>query len=78
MSSQAPTLLVLQHIACEPPAAYEDELLAWDARLHRVALDGRCVVDLSELFSAFLPRKRRAGPPPPAPVGVPRLVTILA
>ena len=23
--------LVLQHIACEPPAAFEDELLAWGA-----------------------------------------------
>ncbi len=33
---QGPTLLVLQHIACEPPAAYEDELLAWGAGLHRV------------------------------------------
>jgi GMP synthase (glutamine-hydrolysing) len=39
MTSKTPTLLVLQHIACEPPAAYEDELLAWGAHLHRVALD---------------------------------------
>jgi GMP synthase (glutamine-hydrolysing) len=39
MTSQTSALLVLQHIACEPPAAYEDELLAWGARLHRVALD---------------------------------------
>lgn len=31
--------LVLQHIACEPPAAYEDELIAWDARIHRVRVD---------------------------------------
>jgi GMP synthase (glutamine-hydrolysing) len=32
-------LLVLQHIACEPPAAYEDELLAWGAQLHRIMVD---------------------------------------
>jgi GMP synthase (glutamine-hydrolysing) len=32
-------LLVLQHIACEPPAAYEDELHAWDIELVRVRLD---------------------------------------
>jgi GMP synthase (glutamine-hydrolysing) len=34
-----PTLLALQHIACEPPAAFEDELLAWGASLHRVEVD---------------------------------------
>lgn len=33
------TLLVLQHIACEPPAAYEDELRSWGAELHRVQID---------------------------------------
>jgi GMP synthase-like glutamine amidotransferase len=33
------TLLVLQHIACEPPAAYEDELLAWGASVERVMVD---------------------------------------
>jgi GMP synthase (glutamine-hydrolysing) len=33
------TILVLQHIACEPPAAYEDELRAWGADLHRVQID---------------------------------------
>ena len=33
------TFLVLQHIACEPPAAFEDELLAWGASVHRVELD---------------------------------------
>jgi GMP synthase (glutamine-hydrolysing) len=32
-------LLVLQHISCEPPAAYEDELRAWDLELHRVEVD---------------------------------------
>ena len=35
----APTLLVLQHIACEPPAAFEDELLARGLSLERVELD---------------------------------------
>jgi GMP synthase (glutamine-hydrolysing) len=35
----APRVLVLQHIACEPPAAYEDELRAWNADLHRVQID---------------------------------------
>jgi GMP synthase (glutamine-hydrolysing) len=33
------TFLVLQHIACEPPAAFEDELLAWGAGLDRVEID---------------------------------------
>ena len=33
------SFLVLQHIACEPPAAFEDELLAWGAAVHRVELD---------------------------------------
>jgi GMP synthase (glutamine-hydrolysing) len=32
-------LLVLQHIACEPPAAYEDELVARGIALHRVEVD---------------------------------------
>ena len=32
-------VLALQHIACEPPAAYEDELLARGLRLTRVELD---------------------------------------
>jgi GMP synthase (glutamine-hydrolysing) len=35
----AAPLLVLQHIACEPPAAYEDELRAWGAELVRVEVD---------------------------------------
>ncbi len=34
-----PTLLVLQHIACEPPGVYEDELRAWGASLDRVQMD---------------------------------------
>jgi GMP synthase (glutamine-hydrolysing) len=32
-------LLVLQHIACEPPGAYEDELLDRGGELHRVMVD---------------------------------------
>jgi GMP synthase (glutamine-hydrolysing) len=32
-------LLVLQHIACEPPAAYEDEVLAWGVQIDRVMVD---------------------------------------
>jgi GMP synthase (glutamine-hydrolysing) len=32
-------VLVLQHIACEPPGVYEDELIAWGAGLHRVEVD---------------------------------------
>jgi GMP synthase (glutamine-hydrolysing) len=32
-------LLVIQHIACEPPAAYEDELREWDVELVRVEVD---------------------------------------
>ncbi len=31
--------LVLQHIACEPPAAFEDELVAWGAELDRIEVD---------------------------------------
>ena len=32
-------LLVLQHIACEPPAAYEDELREWNVDFVRVEVD---------------------------------------
>jgi GMP synthase-like glutamine amidotransferase len=32
-------VLVLQHIACEPPGAYEDVMLERDVRVHRVELD---------------------------------------
>jgi GMP synthase (glutamine-hydrolysing) len=35
----SPTLLILQHIACEPPAAFEDELRARELDLVRVELD---------------------------------------
>jgi hypothetical protein len=33
-------LLVLQHLACEPPAAFEDELRSRGLDLMRVELDG--------------------------------------
>jgi GMP synthase (glutamine-hydrolysing) len=47
-------VLVLQHIACEPPAAYEDELRAWGLGLHRVQLDeGDPLPDWRE-FSAIV------------------------
>jgi GMP synthase (glutamine-hydrolysing) len=39
MTGSGPNLLVLQHIACEPPGAYEDELLERGGRLRRVMVD---------------------------------------
>ncbi|HTP20129.1 MAG TPA: hypothetical protein VMJ65_11030 [Solirubrobacteraceae bacterium] len=39
MRDPGPNLLVLQHIACEPPGAYEDELLERGGRLRRVMVD---------------------------------------
>ena len=39
VTDAGPSLLVLQHIACEPPGAYEDELLDRGGRLHRVMVD---------------------------------------
>jgi GMP synthase-like glutamine amidotransferase len=39
VSAATPTLLVLQHIACEPPGRYEDELLARGGELVRVEVD---------------------------------------
>jgi GMP synthase-like glutamine amidotransferase len=37
--SDGPAVLVLQHIACEPPGAYEDAMLERGAELRRVELD---------------------------------------
>ena len=37
--NDATAVLVLQHIACEPPGAYEDVLREHGAELHRVELD---------------------------------------
>lgn len=34
-----PKLLVLQHIACEPPGAYEEVLLEWGAAMTRIEVD---------------------------------------
>ena len=39
MKRTGPKLLLLQHIACEPPGAYEDELLGRGGELHRVMVD---------------------------------------
>lgn len=39
MSRVSDTFLALQHIACEPPAAFEDELRARGLELERVELD---------------------------------------
>ena len=39
MTAPGPNLLVLQHIACEPPGAFEDELLRRGGRLRRVMVD---------------------------------------
>ena len=49
-----PELLVLQHIACEPPAAYEDELVARGVPLTRVEVDeGEPIPDWRE-FSGIV------------------------
>jgi GMP synthase (glutamine-hydrolysing) len=37
--SDGPAILVLQHIACEPPGAYADAMRERDAELHAVELD---------------------------------------
>jgi GMP synthase (glutamine-hydrolysing) len=39
MTGAAPRLLVLQHIACEPPGVYEDELLERGGEVVRVMVD---------------------------------------
>ncbi len=39
MTGPGPRLLVLQHIACEPPGAYEDELLERGGEIVRVMVD---------------------------------------
>jgi GMP synthase (glutamine-hydrolysing) len=44
-----PAILVLQHIACEPPGAYEDVMRERGVRLHRVEVDeGEPLPDWSE------------------------------
>jgi GMP synthase (glutamine-hydrolysing) len=49
-----PTVLVLQHIACEPPAAYEDELVAWGAQAHKVMADHGDVLPDWRDFAAII------------------------
>ena len=45
-------VLVLQHIACEPPGVYEDVLVERGARIHRVELDeGETLPDWREFDS---------------------------
>jgi hypothetical protein len=47
------TLLVLQHIACEPPAAFEEELLERGLDLARVELDeGEAIPDRDDFAGA--------------------------
>jgi GMP synthase (glutamine-hydrolysing) len=47
--SSPPKLLVLQHIACEPPGSYEDELIARGGELVRVEVDeGEALPDWRE------------------------------
>jgi GMP synthase (glutamine-hydrolysing) len=54
MSAAPPRLLVLQHIACEPPGVYEDVLREHGAELRRVEVDeGEPLPDWRE-FDALL------------------------
>lgn len=48
-------LLVLQHIDCEPPAAYEDEMRAWGVQIPRGDRRGRLAAGLEgrRLFAAW-------------------------
>jgi GMP synthase (glutamine-hydrolysing) len=48
------TLLVLQHIACEPPAAFEDELRARGLELVRVELDEGETLPASDEFAGVV------------------------
>ena len=67
--STGPKLLALQHIACEPPGVYEDDLLDWDGELTRIMVDHgeRLLAEIAEredemtgldraLFAAWLER----------------------
>ncbi len=46
-------VLVLQHIACEPPGAYEDVLRERGAAIHRVELDEMLTIGRT-LFEGWL------------------------
>ncbi len=49
------TLLVLQHIACEPPAAFEDELLSRGLDLVRVGVDeGEPLPDVGDFAATIV------------------------
>lgn len=47
-------VLVLQHIACEPPGAYEDVLRERDAQIYRVELDEGGSLPESDAFDAIV------------------------
>jgi GMP synthase-like glutamine amidotransferase len=47
-------VLVLQHIACEPPGAYEDVLRERGASIHRVELDEGEALPLAQDFDAIV------------------------
>lgn len=54
MGPRGPRLLLLQHIACEPPGAYEDELREWGGELDPVMVDrGQPLPDWRE-FDAII------------------------
>ncbi len=51
----APRFLALQHIVCEPPGAFENELRRWDATLDRVELDaGEPLPDDHRAFAGII------------------------
>src|SRR5579864_5191516 len=54
MTAGRPRLLVLQHIACEPPGAYEDELLERGGDLTRVMVDQNQPLPDLEDFDAMI------------------------
>jgi hypothetical protein len=47
-------VLVLQHIACEPPGVYEDVLRERGANIHRVELDENDPLPPWRGFDAFI------------------------
>jgi GMP synthase (glutamine-hydrolysing) len=53
-STMSATLLVLQHIACEPPAAFEEELRSRGLDLVRVELDEGEAIPERDAFAAIV------------------------
>lgn len=47
-------VLVLQHIACEPPGVFEDVLVERGARIHRVELDEGELLPDRRAFDAMI------------------------